>query len=135
MKFIIDNWVLILLALSSGGMLAWPMLQARGAGSLTAQGAVQLINRERAVVVDLRSSEQFSAGHITNARNVPQDQLEAKLPTTVKNKNLPLILVCDNGSLSQRAVAAAQKLGYQQAQALAGGLRSWKAANLPVEKA
>lgn len=135
MKFIVDNWMLILIALSSGGMLAWPMLRGANAGSLTAQGAVQLINRERAVVVDVREPEEFAAGHVTGAKNVPLDQLEQKLPVAVKNKSLPLLLICATGARAQRAVATAKKLGYEQAQAVAGGLKSWKDANLPVEKA
>jgi rhodanese-related sulfurtransferase len=134
-KFIVDNWMLILIALSSGGMLAWPMVRGANAGSLTAQGAVQLINRERAVVVDVREPEEFAAGHVTGAKNVPLNQLEQKLPAAVKNKSLPLLLVCATGARAQRAVATAKKLGYEQAQAVAGGLKSWKDANLPVEKA
>ncbi|MDM0015989.1 rhodanese-like domain-containing protein [Variovorax saccharolyticus] len=135
MKFIVDNWMLILIALSSGGMLAWPMVRGANAGSLSAQGAVQLINRERAVVVDVREPEEFAAGHVTGAKNVPLSQLEQKLPGAVKNKSLPLLLVCASGSRAQRAVAMAKKLGYEQAQAVAGGLKSWKEANLPLEKA
>ena len=135
MKFIVDNWMLILIALSSGGMLAWPMVRGANAGSLTAQGAVQLINRERAVVVDVREPEEFAAGHVTGAKNVPLNQLEPKLPAAVKNKSLPLLLVCATGARAQRAVATAKKLGYEQAQAVAGGLKSWKDANLPLEKA
>ena len=135
MKFIVDNWMLILIALSSGGMLAWPMMRGANAGSLTAQGAVQLINRERAVVVDVREPEEFAAGHVTGAKNVPLGQLEQKLQAAVKNKSLPLLLVCATGARAQRAVATAKKLGYEQAQAVAGGLKSWKDANLPLEKA
>ena len=135
MKFIVDNWMLILIALSSGGMLAWPLIRGTGAGSLTAQGAVQLINRSRAVVVDVRDAEEFAAGHATGSKNVPLDQLEAKLPAAVKNKTVPVLLMCASGSRAQRAVAVAKKLGYEQAQAVAGGLKGWKEANLPVEKA
>ena len=135
MKFIVDNWMLILIALSSGGMLAWPLLRGANSGSLTAQGAVQLINRERAVVVDVREPEEFASGHMTGAKNVPLNQLEEKLTAAVKNKTVPLLLVCATGARAQRAVAIAKKLGYEQAQAVAGGLKSWKEANLPVEKA
>ncbi|MBT2326532.1 rhodanese-like domain-containing protein [Variovorax paradoxus] len=135
MKFIVDNWMLILIALSSGGMLAWPLVRGANAGSLTAQGAVQLINRERAVVVDVREPEEYAAGHVTGAKNVPLNQLEEKLGAAVKNKSVPLLLVCATGARAQRAVAMAKKLGYEQAQAVAGGLKSWKEANLPVEKA
>jgi rhodanese-related sulfurtransferase len=134
-KFIVDNWMLILIAVSSGSMLAWPLIRGTGGGSLTAQGAVQLINRERAVVIDLRDTEEFAAGHATGARNVPFDQLEQKLPGTVKNKSVPVLLMCASGARAQRALALAKKLGYEQAQVVAGGLKSWKDANLPIEKA
>jgi len=134
-KFILDNWTLILIAVSSGGMLAWPLVRGASSGTLTAQGAVQLINRERAVVVDVREPEEFAAGHVTGARNLPLSQLEEKLGALIKKKTLPVVLVCETGSRSHRAVALAKKLGYEQAQAMAGGLKAWKAANLPVEKA
>jgi rhodanese-related sulfurtransferase len=134
-KFIVDNWMLILIALCSGGMLAWPMIRGGGGGTLTAQGAVQLINRERAVLVDVREADEFAAGHMTGARNLPLGQLEDRLASTVKNKSVPLLLVCATGARAQRAVTIAKKLGYEQAQAVAGGLKAWKDANLPIEKA
>ena len=134
-EFVTANWMLILIALSSGGMLAWPLIRGSGGGTLTAQGAVQLINRERAVLVDVREPEEFATGHMIGAKNVPLNQLDEKLASTVKNKTVPLLLVCATGARAQRAVAMAKKLGYEQAQAVAGGLKAWKEANLPVEKA
>lgn len=135
MKFIIDNWMLISVAVASGGMLLWPVVQGASASGLTSAQAVQLINRERAVVVDVSETEEFAAGHVGGAKNVPVGQLEQRLPEVVKNKGLPLILVCASGSRANRALAIAKKLGYDKAQVLAGGLKSWKEANLPVEKA
>jgi len=134
-KFIVDNWMLILIAVSSGAMLAWPLIRGTGGGSLTAQGAVQLINRERGVMIDVRDAAEYAAGHATGARNVPLDQLEQKLPSTVKNKSVPVLLMCATGARAQRALATAKKLGYEQAQVVGGGLKSWKDANLPIEKA
>lgn len=135
MKFFLDNWTLIAVALASGSMLLWPMV-SRGvrAGALSANGAVQLINRERAVVVDVSEAEEFAAGHVGGARNVPVGELEARLPDAVKNKTVPLILVCPSGARANRALAVAKKLGYAQAQVLGGGLAAWKEANLPLEK-
>lgn len=128
--------MLISVALASGGMLVWPMIAGgMNAGALTASGAVQLINREKAVVVDVRSAEEFAAGHVVGAKNVPLDELESRLPGMVKNKALPVILFCASGARSSRAVAIAKKLGYEQVQSLGGGLKAWKEANLPVEKA
>jgi rhodanese-related sulfurtransferase len=135
-KFLIDNWMLISIALASGGLLVWPMLASgMNAGALTASAAVQLINREKAVVVDVGEIEEFASGHVGGAKNVPFSELEDKLPGAVKNKALPLILVCATGARANRAVAVAKKLGYEQAQALGGGLKAWKEANLPLDKA
>ena len=136
MKFLIDNWMLVSIALASGGMLVWPLIAGgMSAGSLNANGAVQLINREKAVVVDVCEASEFASGHVTGAKNIPLGELEAKLPVMVKNKALPVILVCASGARSSRAVAIAKKLGYDQAQVLGGGLKAWKEANLPVERA
>jgi rhodanese-related sulfurtransferase len=133
-KFIVDNWMLIALALTSGGLLMWPVLQGATATGLNPNAAVQLINREKAVVIDVCETGEHAAGHIVGSKNIPLGELEAKLGGAVKNKALPLILVCQSGMRSGRAVAIAKKLGYEQAQSLAGGLGAWKTANLPVEK-
>lgn len=135
MKFILDNWMLMTVALGSGSLLLWPMLQAASGSGLSAAQAVQLINREKAVVIDVCEPQEFANGHVGGAKNVPLNQLEGKLGAAVKNKALPVILVCQSGARSNRALAIAKKLGYEQAQTLAGGMASWKAANLPVEKA
>lgn len=135
MKFVLDNWMLIAVVLSSGVMLLLPALQGAGQGGLTPAAAVQLINREKAVVVDICEPAEFAAGHVGGAKNVPLGQLESKLTSAVKNKMVPLILVCQSGARSSRAVAIAKKLGYEQAQSLSGGLGAWRSASLPIEKA
>ena len=134
MKFIFDNRMLITVAVSSGSLLLWPVIQGAANAGLDPTGAVMLINREKGVVVDVCEPAEFAAGHVGGAKNIPLNQLEAKLAGVVKNKALPLILVCQSGARSNRAVAIAKKLGYEQAQSLGGGLASWRAANLPVEK-
>jgi rhodanese-related sulfurtransferase len=134
-KFLIDNWMLILVAFTSGAMLVWPAVQGAAATGVSGAQAVQLINRERAIVVDVSETEEYAAGHVGGAKNVPVGQLEQRLPEVVKNKTVPLILVCPNGARANRALAVAKKLGYEKAQVLAGGLKAWKDANLPIEKA
>ncbi len=135
MKFILDNWMLITLALISGALLLAPVMQGAASGGLSANDAVQLINREKAVVVDVCEPAEFAAGHIVGSKNIPLADLSAKLATAVKNKGLPLILVCQSGARSGRAMAAAKTLGYAQVHSLGGGLAAWKSAGLPLEKA
>ncbi|MBK7002693.1 MAG: rhodanese-like domain-containing protein [Rhodoferax sp.] len=134
MKFIVDNWMLIAVALTSGMLLLWPTLQGVATAGIAPTMAVQLINRERAVIVDVCDPNEFAQGHISGAKNIPLGELETRLGAAVKNKALPLILVCQSGGRSGRAVAIAKKLGYERAQSLGGGLASWRAADLPVEK-
>jgi rhodanese-related sulfurtransferase len=136
MKFLIDNWMLILVAFVSGAMLVWPAVgRAPRAGGVTPNSAVQLINREKAIVVDVSEAEEYAAGHVIGSRNIPVNQLEQRLPEVVKNKTLPLILVDPNGARAFRALEVAKKLGYDKSHALAGGLAAWKEASLPLEKA
>lgn len=135
MKFFLDNWILIAIALSAGGMLLWPTLGRGGPGAVSPDAAVLLMNREKAVVVDVCESTEFAAGHVVGAKNIPLAELEGKLPTVVKNKATPIILVCKSGARSGRAVAMAKKLGFEKVSSLSGGMASWRSANLPIEKA
>jgi rhodanese-related sulfurtransferase len=133
-KFIIDNWMLISLAVFSGALLLAPIIQGAVATGLGANEAVQLMNREKAVVIDVCEPNEFAAGHVVGAKNIPLNDLQAKLGSAVKNKKLPIILVCQSGARSARAVATAKGLGFEQVHSLGGGLVAWKSANLPVEK-
>jgi rhodanese-related sulfurtransferase len=134
-KFLLDNWYLVLAALVSGGLLLWPML-SRGVGgsAVSSAEAVRLINREKGVLIDVSEPAEYAAGHVMGARNIPFGSLEGakNLPS---NKALPVILVCATGARAGRAVAVLKKLGYQNVQSLAGGLVAWREANLPVERA
>ncbi len=134
MKFFSDNWYLILIALTSGGLLFWPTLKERS-HHLTAAMAVQLINRERAVLIDVCNSDEFLAAHAKGAKNIPLPELETKLAAAVKKKDTPIIFICPQGKRSMTALATAKKMGYSAAQQLTGGLKAWRDANLPIEKA
>ena len=134
LPFLVHNWALVLIAVVSGTLLLAPGLLKSARGGLTPDGAVQLINREKAVVVDVSENDEFRAGHVAGARNVPVSDLQQRLPDVVKNKTVPLILMCASGARAQRCLATAKSLGYEKAVVLGGGLRAWKEANLPVEK-
>ena len=136
MSFFLDNWILFSVALTSGALLLWPALTSgSGASGLNPTQVVQLMNREKATVIDVCEPSEFAAGHILGAKNLPLGQLEAQLAQTVKNKTTPLVLVCASGMRSRSAVAIAKKLGYENAQSLVGGMGAWRSASLPVEKA
>lgn len=132
-KFLLDNWYLILLALGSGTLLAWPVLTGAGASAVSPAQAVHLINREKAVLIDVCEADEYVQGHATGARNIPLSTLaQAKgLPT---NTSLPLVLMCQSGARSGRAVAMLKKQGYAHVHSLAGGLKAWREASLPVDR-
>lgn len=133
-KFLVDNWYLVLAALVSGGLLLAPLLRGGRGGGIGTAEAVRLINREKGVLVDVCEPHEFAAGHAIGARNVPLGSLETSkdLPS---NKALPVILVCASGARSGRAAGILSKLGYQNVQVLAGGNGAWRDASLPMEKA
>jgi len=134
-KFIVDNWILILVAFVSGAMLVWPMVRRGGGGtSVPTSEAVRLINREKGVLIDVGEPNEFAAGHAIGARNVPFGQLQSSkdLPS---NKALPLVLLCPSGARAGRAAALLRKAGYENAVSVAGGTSAWREAQLPIEKA
>mgnify|MGYP006189324491 CR=1 FL=1 len=132
MNFLIDNWMLLAMALASGLALLLPVL-TKG-GGLDPQAMVQLMNRDKAVVIDVCEPDEFARGHVIGAKNLPLGQLEDKLAQVVKNKSTHVIMVCQVGARSARAAATARKLGFENVQSLSGGLRAWTAASMPTEK-
>lgn len=134
LNFFIENWVLLAVAFVSGAMLVWPLVKGGGgSASVGPSEAVRLMNREKAVIVDIREPGEYAAGHVTGSRNIPLAQLEAskELPS---NKALPLVVVCATGARAGRAVSVLRKLGHAGAVGLAGGLAAWREASLPTEK-
>jgi rhodanese-related sulfurtransferase len=133
-NFLINNWHLVLVALTSGGLLIWPLIKEQSNG-LTPQNAVQLINRAKASLIDVSDPAEFAAAHAKGSKNIPLKELETKLGVTCKNKALPVIFICPLGKRSATAATLAKKMGYLEAISLSGGLRAWRDANLPIEKA
>ena len=132
MKFIFDNWPLILLAVTSGGLLLWQTVLKGGSGVAPAE-AVRLINREKAVLIDVCEPSEFAAGHAVGSRNIPLASIAGSkdLPS---NKALPLVLLCASGARAGRAAGQLRKAGYEKATVVTGGLPAWREAGLPVEK-
>ncbi|MCX2861227.1 rhodanese-like domain-containing protein [Paucibacter sp. PLA-PC-4] len=133
MNFLLDNWYLVLAAFASGGLLLWPSLARSGAAISTAE-AVRLINREKAVLIDVSEPAEFAASHVGGARNIPLSALQEGHKQLPSNKALPVVVVCQTGARAARAAGMLRKLGYEKAQPLAGGVNAWREANLPVEK-
>ncbi|HEX6267220.1 MAG TPA: rhodanese-like domain-containing protein [Burkholderiales bacterium] len=136
MKFLQENILLIAVAFVSGAMLLWPYLRrATGGPSVSPSQATQLINREDALVIDVRDPGEYGAGHILGAKNLPLSRLDSGgAELAAKRKDRPLILYCDTGNRSGKAAAALKAQGYTRVLNLSGGMGAWQQAGLPVEK-
>jgi rhodanese-related sulfurtransferase len=132
-KFIIDNIWLFAVLLVSGGMLLWPHLQTRGR-KVTLLEATQMINQGKTVVLDVRSGEDFAAGHIRGAMNIPLKDLPQRLGELEKSRSKTIIVVCQSGVQSARASAQLDKAGFKDVYSLTGGLAAWQGQGLPVAK-
>lgn len=135
-SFVADNWYWMVAAAASGGMLLWLQIKegGMGGGGLSPALAVQIINREKGQVIDVSEPAEFAASHVAGAKNVPLGEIASGkgLPS---NKKLPLIVVCATGGRAGKAVTQLKALGYENVHPLAGGLKAWREANLPIEKA
>jgi rhodanese-related sulfurtransferase len=133
LEFSTNHPILISALLISFFVLVFSELRrkARGITSVEPQAAVGLINAD-ATVVDLRSADAFSRGHIVNAKNIPLDELDANREKLVKLGDKPIIAVCDTGISSNRAVDMLKKAGVDSVYNLKGGIAAWTQANLPL---
>ena len=126
-----NNLLLLAVALGSGGALAWPMIQRSRAGAaISSTQAVQMMNHQHAVLVDVRTTEAYNAGHVPQARSVPLGDLEKKAAALPKNK--PLIVICDVGRTAIGAATRLRAQGFTDVVTLEGGLKAWLTAGLPV---
>jgi rhodanese-related sulfurtransferase len=95
--------------------------------------AVRLINKG-AVVVDVRPTQEYGAGHIVNAKNVELSQIEDDSGPLSKYKKKIILTVCNSGLSSARAASKLRKAGFDQAFSIRGGIAAWRKENLPITK-
>jgi rhodanese-related sulfurtransferase len=107
--------------------------QKQGARRLSPLQTTQLINHENAVIVDIRSVDAFAKGHITSAVSLPLADLEQQIKKLDKFKSSPIVIVCATGLESARAANLLIQKGFNTF-ILAGGIRSWQDANIPLVK-
>ena len=134
--FIIKNWELflalvVILALFAAG----PLMQfVHGIRNIGPMQAVQLVNREGGVFVDVCQPEEYKAGHIPNSLNVPLASLRQPPKQLEKYKGKPVIVSCRSGNRSVKGAVMLRKQGFQAVYSLSGGLAGWQRDNLPLEK-
>jgi len=132
MEFLQENMIWVALAFTSGAMLLWPMLAGGGAENLTPAQATLLMNREDALVLDVREAGEWNSGHIPGARHITMAQLDKRMSELEKFKDRPIIICCASGSRSSSACGQLKKNGFAKVFNLGGGISGWLASNLPV---
>lgn len=135
-SFLFDHWIL-----TSGFLFVTMLLvmyemkrKLLGFRDLSPQDAIQLMNKQDAIVLDVRDESEFKAGHIVNARNYPVALIDTKLSELTAEKERPVLIYCKSGQRSARAGALLNKQGFTNVYKLAGGMMAWENANLPVVK-
>ncbi len=109
----------------------WTRFQGAGT-SLSPFAATRMVNGGEALLLDVRAATEFKTGHVLNAMNVPVGDLDKRMHELQKYKQKDVLVYCDNGMRTTRAMARLKKNGFEQLHTLAGGLAAWEKANLPV---
>ena len=134
MEFINQNILLISIVVVSGLGLLWPMFARPSGNSVNPGEATLLINREDAIVVDVCEADEFAAGHLPDARNIPGSKLAERISEIEKYKDKPVIVCCATGMRSNKACAELKKNGFSRINNLAGGVDAWVGAGYPIKK-
>lgn len=114
----------------------YAVYEARNASSngVSPAQATQLINREDALVVDIREDKDFKAGHIAGAINMPQSSIDKRMNELEKKKGKPIIVACKHGQGAGPVQAKLAKAGFERVVKLKGGMVQWQSDSLPVVK-
>lgn len=110
------------------------MITQRGIKEIDTRVAIQLINHQDALVLDVRDDSEYAAGHLPNSRHIPSEKIEERWVEIQKFKEKPIVIIYRSGTRSNRASLVLKKNGFAQVFNLMGGIDTWKRANLPIVK-
>jgi rhodanese-related sulfurtransferase len=134
-EFIANHAFLVSLFVAILALLAWNLFGEilSGVEQLAPADATLLLNRQDAVVLDVRPAAEFESGHIINALNLPADA-DAQQKVLEKHRDKPLLAVCQNGALSARTARTIRLRGFANVYCLRGGLSAWRSAGMPLTR-
>lgn len=133
-EFASEQWILFAMLGVIVALLVRSFLNSWGVKNVAPSEAVQLINRENAVVLDVRTDEEFKQGHILNSKHIPVGLLSNRIGELEKHKSSPIVVICRSGNRSAAACSVLRKQGFNPIYQLAGGVVAWQNANLPLTK-
>ncbi len=131
--FLGNHWILFMTLGVILGLLTYNLIIG-DRGALDPIGATELINRQDAVVIDVRPAADFAKGHIINAVNIPMNGFKNQSAALAKYKDRPVIVSCRTGSQSSAACSLLRKAGFQEVFNLKGGVMAWENASLPLTR-
>tara|TARA_B100000214_G_scaffold3263_1_gene2529 strand:- start:8451 stop:8855 length:405 start_codon:yes stop_codon:yes gene_type:complete len=103
----------------------------KGGKRISCQTLISLSNQDKALIIDIRDSASFDAGHITASKNVPSKDL-LRRSNEINNNDKSIVLVCESGNVSKNAGETLKKEGFENVCTLKGGINEWKMCNLPL---
>jgi len=135
-EFITNHLILATLFIAILSMLIWNIFGTAMAGvsQLNPMEVTRLMNQEKAILIDVRTADDYASGHILNAINIPGGELENRKKELEKHKKNPVVLYCSHGNDSVKAGRILKYAGYENIFALKAGLESWRSANLPITR-
>jgi len=136
MQYLQNNLWTIVMAVTSGLMLFWSFFgnRIRGIRDVDTAEALNLINHQNALVLDVREESEYKSGHILNAKWIPLGNVAARVGELERYREQPIVVVCRSGSRSAVACSLLGKRGFTRAVNMAGGVMTWQKLNLPLEK-
>jgi rhodanese-related sulfurtransferase len=133
LEFAVSHYILV--SLFAALMIALIVLEyRRGGQKVSAQVAVSLINRDEAIVVDIRDRKDFNEGRITGAINIPLSGLKSRVSELKKHEGKQIIVADKAGQHSATAVKQLKEEGFTNVVRLNGGIADWRGSNLPLVK-
>ncbi|SEN20578.1 rhodanese-like domain-containing protein [Nitrosomonas marina] len=130
----IENIFFVIAAIVSAALLIWPAFTKRGAKEIDTRKAIELINYEDAIVLDVRDDSEFAAGHLPNSKHIPTEKIEERWVELTKHKEKPIVVIYKSGIRSSHASNILYKNGFGKVHNLMGGIDAWKRASLPIVK-
>lgn len=133
LEFVAQQWTLVAALAAVVAMLIFHESRKSGP-SVSPQQAINLVNAENGVFLDLRDAAEYKAGHIVEALNIPATKVEARIGELEKHKSSPIILVCKMGQQAGAAGKLLRANGFERVYKMSGGMMEWSNLQLPTVK-
>lgn len=132
-SFLLQHWQLsALFAALIVAYIIFEVKQDPGSKEVSVEQAVALYNHDGALLLDIRSKDDYAQGHIVGAVHLDMDHFESKLKKLQKYIDKPIIVVCNAGKQSAKVIKNLRAAGFTDAVGLSGGVHAWQAAGIPL---